>query len=81
MAKATFIISTIRSALQQKEWARAVFNMSEAHNIVPDFMYEELKLEVNENDDLIVIDDSGNVHYISTGVVNIKIKESSNPEE
>lgn len=79
MGQAEIFIRLIRSVIQQKGCTRAVFSMNDAHNMVPDFIYENLKLEVESEDDLIVIDDSGVVHYISVGTMDMKAKDPNEP--
>ena len=80
MALTKDIHLAIRRSLQQKAWARTVFSMSDAHSLIPDFLYENLKLEAGE-DDLVVVDDIGGVHYISVGTIDLKRKDPNMPGE
>ena len=80
MALTKDILTTIRQSLQQRAWVRTVFSMPDAHSLIPDFLYENLKLEADE-DALVVIDDVGGVHHISVGTIDLKTKELNEPGE
>lgn len=80
MTTALAIRDAISRALQQKGWARAVFPMSDAHSLIPDYLNENLRLEAAQ-EDLIVIDDSGIVHYISVGTLDMETKDPNEPGE
>ena len=80
MANIEYVLGAIKQSLQQKEWARVVFRMSDAHSLIPDFLYENLKLEAAE-EDLVLIDDLGAVHYISVGTIDMKMKDPNEPGE
>ena len=80
MATTVDIHDAIRRSLQQKGWVRAVFSMADAHSLIPDLLYENLKLEAAE-DDLVVIDELGTVHYIAVGTIELKMKDPNEPGE
>ena len=78
MADVENVLTAIRQSLQQKGWVRVVFRMSDAHSLIPDFLYENLKLEATE-EDLVLIDELGAVHYISVGTIEMKMKDPNEP--
>ena len=80
MAATVDIYDAIRLSLQQKGWVRAVFSMTEAHSIIPDFLYENLSLEATD-EDLVLVDELGTVHYISVGILDMKMKDPNEPGE